>query len=134
VIQTGRALGRENGAGGLISVPYLTVANVEDGYFDLSAVKAMRVSPAELRRFSLKKGDVLFTEGGDADKLGRGSIWDARIDPCLHQNHVFVARPNPEVLLPEFLDAYARSSVGKAYFSWRAPSSRPIWPRSTPRS
>jgi type I restriction enzyme S subunit len=32
-------------------------------------------------------------EGGDFDKLGRGTVWDGEINPCIHQNHVFVVRP-----------------------------------------
>jgi type I restriction enzyme S subunit len=34
-------------------------------------------------------GDVLMTEGGDLDKLGRGTIWNGEILDCLHQNHMF---------------------------------------------
>lgn len=115
-VQTGRAMSRTNGSSDLITVPYLTVANVKDGYLDLSNVKAMQVAPAEIGRYSLRKGDVLFTEGGDADKLGRGCIWDGQIEPCLHQNHVFAVRPDPQRLRPEFLSAYAQSRAGKAYF------------------
>lgn len=115
-MQTGRAIGRENGASDLITLPYLSVASVKDGHVDLSVVKTMQVTPSEAARFALKRGDVLFTEGGDADKLGRGCVWDGRIDPCLHQNHVFAVRPKSELLRSEFLDVYARSSAGRAYF------------------
>lgn len=47
-----------------------------------------------IQRYLLHKGDVLFTEGGDFDKLGRGAIWEKQIDPCLHQNHIFSVRCN----------------------------------------
>lgn len=97
-------------------MPYLSVANVQDGYLDLSAIKNIDVNQVALARYALKPGDVLFTEGGDADKLGRGCVWQGQIEPCLHQNHVFVARPKPEVLRPQFLSLYARSPRGKAYF------------------
>lgn len=105
---------KENGIG-FQRFPYLSVANVKDGYLDLTEVKTMSVSPAEVYRRLLAAGDVLFTEGGDADKLGRGCLWRGEINPCLHQNHVFAVRPH-DPLRPEFLAAYRDSPRGKQYF------------------
>jgi type I restriction enzyme S subunit len=64
----------------------------------------------------LKRGDVLMTEGGDLDKLGRGTVWDDEIENCLHQNHVFAVRPDPSKLLPEYLALVTQSSYARAYF------------------
>jgi type I restriction enzyme S subunit len=64
----------------------------------------------------LKSGDVLMTEGGDFDKLGRGTVWEDQITPCLHQNHVFAVRPDQHVILPSFLAACSESQSGKRYF------------------
>lgn len=114
-VQTGIAKGKPvNGTA--ISVPYLRVANVQDGHVDLSVMKEIIVKPSELDRYRLKKGDVLFTEGGDFDKLGRGTVWNGQIEPCLHQNHVFAVRPDSDRLLPEFLAALAASAHGRRYF------------------
>src|SRR3546814_17828054 len=94
-VQTGIAKGKAiNGAA--ITLPYLRVANVQDGHVDLSVIKTITLKPSEVDRYSLRKGDVLFTEGGDFDKLGRGTVWNGEIKPCLHQNHVFAVRPNTE--------------------------------------
>ena len=67
-------------------------------------------------RYRLKNGDVLLTEGGDFDKLGRGAVWEDQIPNCVHQNHVFVVRVNNSELLPSFLSAQTGSSYGKRYF------------------
>ncbi len=115
-IQTGVAKNTKDAAAGAVEVPYLRVANVQDGFVDLGELKTMRVDPGALERYALRGGDVLFTEGGDRDKLGRGCVWDGRIAPCLHQNHVFAVRPDSTQLLPEFLAYYAASTRGKAYF------------------
>ena len=112
-VQTGLAKNRGNA--GSLSVPYLRVANVQDGFLDLAEVKSIEVNEKALTRYALKEGDVLFTEGGDADKLGRGTVWSGEIDPCLHQNHVFVARSLGS-LRPKFLSLYGGSSRGKSYF------------------
>jgi type I restriction enzyme S subunit len=56
------------------------------------------------------------TEGGDLDKLGRGTVWNGEIENCLHQNHVFAVRPDPGKLMPEYLALITRSSYARAYF------------------
>ena len=112
-VQTGLAKNKANA--GPLSVSYLRVANVQDGFVDLSEVKAVGVNADALSRYALRPGDILFTEGGDADKLGRGAVWNGEIEPCLHQNHVFVARSLGTVR-PLFLSLYRGSSRGKSYF------------------
>ena len=64
----------------------------------------------------IQTNDVLFTEGGDFDKLGRGTVWYGQIEPCLHQNHVFAVRPKPKRLIPEFLAYQASCEYGRRYF------------------
>ena len=40
-------------------------------------------------KLMIQPGDLLMTEGGDPDKLGRAALWAGEIDSCVHQNHVF---------------------------------------------
>jgi type I restriction enzyme, S subunit len=96
-------------------VHYLRVANVQDGFLDLTEMSKIRVSRDDIGRYEVLPGDVLMNEGGDLDKLGRGSIWLGQFKPCVHQNHVFVVRSNPG-LLPEFLSAWTGSSHARRYF------------------
>lgn len=114
-IQTGIAKGKR-GIEDPIELPYLRVANVQDGHLDLSEIKTITVSKRQVERYLLRNGDVLLTEGGDYDKLGRGTIWHNQVQPCLHQNHIFVIRTNLSLLLPEFFGYQASSSYGKRYF------------------
>ena len=99
-----------------VELPYLRVANVQDGFLDLSEIKMIVIPKSKISRFLLKKGDVLMNEGGDFDKLGRGTIWQGEIEPCVHQNHVFAVRTNQEILLPEFLNFVSEGTYGKRYF------------------
>ena len=112
-VQTGLAKNKANA--GPLSVPYLRVANVQDGFLNLREMKSVEVNADALSRYALKMGDVLFTEGGDADKLGRGAVWNGEIELCLHQNHIFVARLFGDIR-PMFLSLYGGSSRGKSYF------------------
>ena len=100
----------------LIERPYLRVANVQGGYVDLNDLATIEVTPDEDLKYRLHSGDVLMTEGGDRDKLGRCCVWHNEIEPCLHQNHVFAVQTNETVLLPEFLEYLTASDVGRSYF------------------
>lgn len=115
-IVSGVTLGAKTEAVSGIEVPYLRVANVQDGYLDLSEIKTIRVSSAQLDKLSLRAGDVLMNEGGDFDKLGRGTVWNEEITPCVHQNHVFRVRPRAGRLLSSYLAFWSQSTQGKKYF------------------
>ncbi len=103
-------------------VPYLRVANVQRGHLDLSVIKTILASDAEIHRYSLKSGDVLFNEGGDRDKLGRGWVWSGDLAECLHQNHVFRVRPFLRDYSSDFLSHYG-NSAGQEWFFRRATQS-----------
>jgi len=93
-VRTGVAKGKDLRGVASISVPYLRVANVQDGYLDLEEVKEIDIPIGDLDRYRLRRGDVLMNEGGDFDKLGRGAVWNGEIDPCITQNHVFAVSPH----------------------------------------
>lgn len=115
-IVSGVTLGRRPPSGPVRSVPYLTVANVKDGYLDLGDVRSVEVTDAELAKWRLQSGDLLLTEGGDPDKLGRGTTWRGELAACIHQNHIFRVRFRPQEVSPEFAAAQVSSPYGKAFF------------------
>ena len=116
-LQTGLTLGKKYSDQKLVSRPYLRVANVQDGYLDLDVITEIALPPADVRRYELEPGDVVMTEGGDFDKLGRGYVWENQIPGCLHQNHIFAVRPKQTELNPHFLSVMLTSSHGKNYFT-----------------
>lgn len=100
----------------LRNVPYLAVANVQDMRLELSSVKTIDASAGEIERYRLRKNDLLLTEGGDPDKLGRGTLWREEMPEVIHQNHIFRVRPLSRDVNPVFLNWYMSSAFGKAYF------------------
>jgi len=102
-------------APGNVEVPYLRVANVQRGRLDLTHVTTIRVPPQQAEALRLLPGDVLFNEGGDRDKLGRGWVWEGQIDNCVHQNHVFRARLYTDELDPRFLSTHG-NAFGRSWF------------------
>lgn len=115
-IQSGLTLGKVYEDQEVLEYPYLRVANVQDSYVDLEDVSTLEVPPAFAVGVMLRAGDVLMTEGGDLDKLGRGTVWAGQIEPCLHQNHVFAVRCYRHKLQPHFLAYVTAAQYGRDYF------------------
>ncbi len=97
-----------------VELPYLRVANVQDGFLNLDEVAEIEVAVDDVGRYLLQPGDVLMTEGGDYDKLGRGTVWTGDIDPCLHQNHIFAVRPRS--IESEWIALITQAHYAKHFF------------------
>lgn len=95
---------------------YLRVANVQRGFLDLEVIKEIEIPVEELEKYRLQIGDILLTEGGDWDKLGRSAIWEGQIEDCIHQNHIFRARPIHIGFTSQWAVLYTNSLVGREYF------------------
>lgn len=96
-------------------VPYLRVANVQRGYLDLSEVKTILATEQDITELALQDGDVLFNEGGDRDKLGRGWVWRNEVFGCIHQNHVFRMRPYSTDMQSELISHHG-NTFGQLWF------------------
>jgi type I restriction enzyme, S subunit len=114
-IQGGLTLGKQY-EGPLIERPYLRVGNVQDGYLDLADVSVIELPASVAAGVELRPDDVLMTEGGDLDKLGRGHLWKGEITGCLHQNHIFAVRCFRHKLEPKFLAYLTAAKYGRDYF------------------
>jgi type I restriction enzyme, S subunit len=97
------------------SVSYLRVANVQRGYLDLSEIKQIDATEADIEQLRLQPGDILFNEGGDRDKLGRGWIWEGQLAECIHQNHVFRTRLFSDDLCGKLVSWWG-NTFGRDYF------------------
>ena len=115
-IAAGITLGRKTKETELIEVPYLRVANVQDGQLALADIKTVAASRREIDKWTLRDGDLLLTEGGDLDKLGRGACWREQLPICIHQNHIFRVRLPADRYDPDFVSLQVSSPYGKAYF------------------
>ncbi|MDI3294523.1 restriction endonuclease subunit S [Janthinobacterium tructae] len=114
-ITGGVTLGRKLNDTELIELPYLRVANVQRGYLDLDGIKMVEIRRSELARYQLIDDDLLVTEGGDWDKVGRTAIWNSEIEVCVHQNHIFRMRIQINQLSSSWIEMYM-NSIAKAYF------------------
>lgn len=113
----GVALGRKLGGRKLVSKPYLRVANVQRGHLQMGQIKEVEVPEDEVEKYLLRNGDLLITEGGDWDKVGRTAIWRDELSECLHQNHVFRARAVVSDWEPRWAEMYLNSTSAREYFA-----------------
>ncbi len=116
-ISSGVTLGRKASMAAPVSLPYMRVANVQRWRLSLDSMKEVVVDESELPRFQLMAGDLLITEGGDWDKVGRTAIWRDELKVCLHQNHVFKARGIALDWNPIWAELYLNSTDARAYFA-----------------
>jgi type I restriction enzyme S subunit len=114
-VQSGIAKGKRYGDDvETVELPYLRVANVQEGFLNLDEISEIEVAVDEVDRYLLQAGDVLMTEGGDYDKLGRGTVWTGNIEPCLHQNHIFAVRPHS--IESEWVALITQAQYAKHFF------------------
>ncbi len=102
---------------GTYSRPYLRVANVFDGTFDLSDLLEMDFDERDFKTYSLKAGDILLVEGhADVTQLGRPAMWTGQIEDCCFQNTLIRFQAGSS-LLPEFAFALFRSEFYRGRFA-----------------
>ncbi|WP_374032886.1 restriction endonuclease subunit S [Bdellovibrio bacteriovorus] len=98
-------------------IPYMAVLNVQDKRLDLTTIKTIAATEEEIEKYKLLENDLLLTEGGDPDKLGRGSLWQNNLPEAIHQNHIFKVRiKDLNKVNPIFLNWLVGSLRGKKYF------------------
>ena len=115
-IVSGITKGRKTKDQDLIEVPYMAVSNVKDGYIDWTTVKTILATQSEVEQYHLLPDDILMTEGGDPDKLGRGAIIQTPPENCIHQNHIFRVRLNEKLLLRCYFAEFLKHQKAKQYF------------------
>ena len=84
---TGKALNSSDKEGVLLE--YITTSNMYWDHFELNGLKKMYFKNDEIKKCTIRKGDLLICEGGD---IGRSAIWNFDYDMRI-QNHIHRLRP-----------------------------------------
>lgn len=114
-VVSGITKGRKIANTQLTEVPYMSVCNVKDGYIEWNNLKTIPATDKEISQYRLLPNDVLMTEGGDPDKVGRGAIIYSPPHNCIHQNHIFRVRLSSQVDSIYF-EQYLQHAKAKQYF------------------
>ena len=116
-IQSGIAKGKKFSNQDTIVLPYLRVANVQRGFLILDEIKEIEILKSDIKKYSVIARDLLITEGGDWDKVGRTAVWPQYQGTMLHQNHVFKTRLILEDQNEQWLERYLNCSFARNYFA-----------------
>ncbi len=87
-IQLGKMLDAEKNVG--VPKPFLGNRAVQWGKIDLTDIGEIKLTPSDLQRFRLRKGDLLVCEGGE---IGRTAVWQQPIEECYYQKALHRLRP-----------------------------------------
>ncbi len=92
-------------------VQYLRNINVRWFDFDLSDLMTMKAKPEEIKKLSVKKGDLFICEGGEP---GRCAVWKDVDTDMIFQKAIHRFRPNEETS-SEFVayELYYLNQIGK---------------------
>lgn len=87
-IQLGKMLDAAKNIG--VPKPYIGNRAVQWGQIDLADLATVAMTPSDLKRFRLQRGDLLVCEGGE---IGRAAIWNDPIPECYYQKALHRLRP-----------------------------------------
>ena len=104
---------------GVNARPYLRVANVQDGFVDLTEVKYLEATDREFAEKTLVAGDLVMVEGhANISQLGRVAIVPPDAAGMTYQNHIFRLRPDVGRVEAAFLAEFINGPRGRDYFAW----------------
>lgn len=98
----GKTLNKSKDTGN--SLPYLCSINIQWNYIDLSIKKEALFEENDIKKYSVRKGDLLVCEGGD---IGRAAIWKEDYS-MLYQNALHRIRFDKNII-----------AIYVLYFLWR---------------
>lgn len=101
-VRLGKMLSPAAFAEGLHQLPYLRNENVRWGHIDLSDLKTMGFKDGELERYSVKPGDLMICEGGEA---GRCAVYEGAAGTLMYQKALHRVRSLGPGLNQHFLQA-----------------------------
>jgi type I restriction enzyme S subunit len=87
-VQLGKMLDAERNTG--VMKPYLGNKAVQWDWIDTRDLPRVPMTPADIGKYRLRRGDVLVCEGGE---VGRAAIWEAPLDECYFQKALHRLRP-----------------------------------------
>jgi type I restriction enzyme, S subunit len=82
--------------------PYIRAANVTWAGLELSDVKSMNFTDAEMAIYRMEPGDIVLSEAsGSVGEVGKPALWSGEIADCAFQNTLIRVRPRAHE--PKFL-------------------------------
>lgn len=109
----GTQYGTSDRAGSSGQFPILRMGNLTiNGKIVVEDLKYIDLSPADIGKYTVKRGDILFNRTNSADLVGKTAVFQME-QPYAYAGYLVRARVRRGVV-PEYLSGYLNSSHGKA--------------------
>lgn len=96
-------------------LPIIRMNNVNyEGTLELNDLKYVNLDEKEIRKFSLKKGDVLFNRTNSRELVGKTAVWD-KDTPAIFASYFIRLQLNQTVLSPFYFSTYMNLPFMKQY-------------------
>lgn len=108
------------------AVPYVRMdAITTDGAFLPEKVQRTDASDAEIARYALETGDILFNTRNSKELVGKTTIYRGA-GPCTFNNNIMRIRMKPD-WDPVFVEAFLRSKTGRRELEKRKSGTTSVW-------
>lgn len=94
--------------------PVLGMSNIFEGRLRWDKVRFINLPPAELDKYRLDKGDVLFNRTNSAELVGKTAVFDGSRD-AVFASYLIRLRINEATANPDFIAAYINSEGGRRF-------------------
>ena len=101
----------------------LRLKDITDDGIDFSNPQRINLSESEKSKYELKDGDILFVRvNGSKQLVGKSAVFHSTTEPIYFNDHVIRISVS-DVISPDFLQLYLKSSIGKLEISTKIKTS-----------
>ena len=96
-------------------IPVLRMGNVAyDGELDCTDLKYVTLSDADIKKYALCTGDILFNRTNSKELVGKTGIWDGRFE-AVAASYFIRLRLDKSIVCPEYVWAFMNSHAMKRH-------------------
>jgi type I restriction enzyme S subunit len=99
-------------------LPISRIETIWDGVIDFERIKYAQVTKAEIDKYALQSGDILFSHINSPTHIGKTAIYRSD-QPLIHGINLLLIRVDQKKCYPEYLNYYFKSKNVRALFRAR---------------
>lgn len=93
--------------------PVSRIETISKGTIDPQRVRYVELNDADLNKWRLLHGDILFSHINSEEHIGKSAIFAGTPEVLVQGMNLLLLRPNPSLVLPEFLHYFLRSETAR---------------------
>lgn len=98
-------------------VPIIRISGFRERHrFDLGRLERVQVTPDELGKYQLQKGDILINRVNSIEYVGISAAVPSLREKTVYESNFMRCRVDEEIIRPEFLGTFLQSPRARSYF------------------